>query len=451
MEIVIVGGGKLGSALCQDLANEGHEIVVIDQNQDKIDSLIENIDIRGVQGNGSTIEIQKEADVPRADVFIAVTPNDETNLIAATTANRLGAKFTIARVRNPEYARDLSFYQKELGIGMLINPDAEAAADITRAFDYPAALTIEPFAGGMVDIVQIRVNPGSAITGRNLAEIRAEIPELLLCAIDRDFETIIPKGNTTLEEHDTIQMVGRPKAIHQFSRLCGHKNERWRTALIVGGSRIAYYLIPDLLKRGVRVKLIEYDATVAEHFAINFPDAEIIIGDGTDQKFLRQMHIANHDVAIALLNIDEENLMLSLYARQQNVPKTITKVNRRELLKLIDKDLLDTIVTSHISSNDRIIHYIRSREKTVSSNLETYARLNSEKTEALEFIAHKNAKICRATIAELRFKPNILVAHIMRGIRRIIPSGADQIREGDRVLVVTLGHRIAELDDILED
>ena len=193
MEIVIVGGGKLGSALCQDLANEGHEIVVIDQNQDKIDSLIENIDISGVQGNGSTIEIQKEADVPRADVFIAVTPNDETNLIAATTANRLGAKFTIARVRNPEYARDLSFYQKELGIGMLINPDAEAAADITRAFDYPAALTIEPFAGGMVDIVQIRVNPGSAITGRNLAEIRAEIPELLLCAIDRDFETIIPR------------------------------------------------------------------------------------------------------------------------------------------------------------------------------------------------------------------------------------------------------------------
>ncbi len=451
MEIVIVGGGKLGRVLCEDLANEGHEIVLIDLKQNRIDSIVEDIDIRGVHGNGSVIEIQKEADVDKADVFIAVTPNDDTNLIAATIASKLGAKFTIARVREPEYAKDLAFYQEKLGIGMLINPDAEAAADITRVFDYPAASAIEPFANGLVDMVQLRVDVNTAVIGRSLAEIRAEIPDLLLCAIEREHEIIIPKGDTILQGNDYIQMVGRPKAIDQFSQLCGHKNTHWRSTIIVGGSRIAYYLIPALIRRGVRVKMIESTPKIADYFAIAFPEAEIIYGDGTDQRFLRQMQISNYDVAIGLVNIDEENIMFSLYAHQQGVRKTISKINRRELVRLIDHTALDTIIIPYVSSSDRIIQYIRSHEKSASSNLETYARLGSEGAEALEFIAKEKTKVSDAPIQSLRIKKGVLIAHILRGKKRIIPSGADQIREGDRVLIVTLGQRINELDEILEE
>ncbi len=450
MEIVIVGGGKLGQTLCNDLSNEGHEIVLIDQKQGRIDMLEETYDIRGVNGNGAAIETQKEANVSLADVFIAATPSDDTNLIAASIANKLGAKFTIARVRNPEYARDLGFYQKQLGIGMLINPDAEAAADITRVFDYPAANAIEPFANGLVDMVQLRVSPNAPIVGQSLADIRKVIPELLLCIIDRETGITIPKGSTQLQENDYIQMVGNPKAIHKFSQLCGHKNARWRSALIVGGSRIAYYLIPALLKRGVYVKVIETKPEVADRLAMSFPEAEIIYGDGTDQKFLREMHLSNYDVAVALINIDEENLMFSLFAHQQGVGKTITKVNRRELIKLIDHTVLDTIITPSLSSSDRIIQYIRSHEKTASSKLETYARLGVEGVEALEFIATEDSQVCLEKIQNLNIKQGVLIAHILRGTKRIIPAGADQIQPGDRVLLVALDHRINQLDDIID-
>ena len=450
MEIVIVGGGKMGQTLCYDLSNEGHEIVIIDQKQARLDMLEENIDLRGVNGNGAAIETQREANVALADVFIAATPSDDTNLIAASIASKLGAKFTIARVRNPEYARDLDFYQKQLGIGMLINPDAEAAADITRVFDYPAANAIEPFANGLVDMVQLRVAPNSPIVGQNLAEIRKATPDLLLCVIDRDSGILIPKGSTRLEENDYIQMVGNPKAIHTFSQLCGHKNARWRSALIVGGSRIAYYLIPALLKRNVYVKVIETQTEIADRLAMTFPEAEIIYGDGTDQKFLREMHLPHYDVAVALINIDEENLMFSLYAHQQGVAKTITKVNRRELIKLIDHTVLDTIVTPARSVSDRVIQYIRSHEKTATSKLETYARLGSEGVEALEFIATEGSGVCKAKIQELNIKQGVLIAHILRGHRRIIPAGADQIQTGDRVLLVALDHRITQLDDIID-
>ena len=450
MEIVIVGGGKMGQTLCYDLSKEGHEIVLIDQKQARIDVLEENIDLRGVCGNGAAIETQKEADVSLADVFIAATPSDDTNLMAASIASKLGAKFTIARVRNPEYARDLGFYQKELGIGMLINPDAEAAADITRVFDFPAANAIEPFANGLVDMVQLRVSSNSAIIGQSLAEIRKAIPDMLLCVIDRENGVLIPKGSTRLEENDYIQMVGTPKAIHQFSQLCGHKNSRWRSALIVGGSRIAYYLIPALLKRNVYVKVIEVKHDVADRLAMTFPEAEVIYGDGTDQSFLKEMHLQNYDVAVALINIDEENLMFSLYAHQQGVAKTITKVNRRELIKLIDHTVLDTIVTPSRSVSDRVIQYIRSHEKTASSKLETYARLGGDGVEALEFIATEDSWVCQAKIQDLAIKQGVLIAHIMRGHRRIIPAGLDQIQAGDRVLLVALDHRITQLDDIID-
>ncbi len=449
MEIVIVGGGKLGTALCRDLANEGHEIVLIDQSREVVEDLTEDLDIRGVVGNGSARQILQEADVQACDVFISVTPSDETNLIAGIIADRLGAKYSIARVRGTEYANDLPFFKKELGIDLLINTDALTAADIVRGFDYPFASSIEPFGNGRVTLVNIRVNHNAPIIGRTVASLRAEIPDLLLCVIERNFQAVIPKGPTVIYEDDYIQLTGDRRAIDQFSRLCGHPTRNWRSALIVGASRISHYLVPALLDRGVQIKVIESNPDRANRLAIAYPNIQVIQGDGTSQRFLREERIKNYDVAVALTNIDEENIMLSLFAHAQGVRKTIAKVNRSELVKLIDPEGLDLVVTPHISTGDVIIRYIRSHEKTEGSALETYSRLSPEGVEALEFIAEEGDDVTKAPIMELKIEPEIVIANILRGRQRIIPKGTDQIEAGDRVLIVSARKRVTTLDGIL--
>ncbi len=450
MEIVIVGGGKLGYALCRDLVIEGHEIVLIDKDPIRIEAFQEELDIRCILGNGSAREVLLEADVPQCDVFIAVTPSDETNIIAAAIANRIGAGFSIARVREPEYASDHHFFQNELGIGMLINPDAESAADIVRAFDYPAASAIEPFEDGKVNLVTIRVNNGSEAVGLTPARIRSIIPDLLLCVLERQHTPIIPTGQTELMTGDAVQLLGTRNAVDQFSRLCGHPNRNWTSAFIIGGRRINYYLLPELIKRRIRVKVIEVNRETANKLAARFPDVKVIIGDGTNQRYLQEMRLANYDVAVALTNIDEENLVFSLFAHQQGVHKTITKVNRRELTKLLDSSSLDTIITPHLSSTDVIIRYIRSHEKSRDTKLEAYARLSAEKTEAVLFIAQAKDKVCSKPIKDLRIKAGVIVGHILRGNERIIPSGNDQIQALDHVLIISLKHQIGLLDEILE-
>lgn len=450
MEIVIVGGGKLGAALCRDLSNEGHEVVLIDKRSSVIENFTEEMDIRGIVGNGAALSAQKEADVQICDVFIAVTPSDETNLIAGVIANGLGAKYCIARVRTPEYADDLPFFKRELGVDLLLNTDALTAADIVRGFDYPAASMIEPFGNGLVTLVKVRAKHGSPVIGRSVASIRVEVPDILLCVVERHYRAIIPKGTTIIEEDDEIQLTGEPGAIDQFCHLCGHPNKRWRSALIVGGSRISYYLIPELLERKVRVKLIETDPEVANKLAIAFPDVHVIQGDGTNQRFLREMHISSYDVTVALTNIDEENIMFSLFAHQQGVRKTITKVNRNELIKLLEPENLDLVITPHVSTGDVIIRYIRSHEKSEGSPLEQYARLSPEGVEASEFIAAAEDQVAKLPIHQLKLRPGIVVANILRGGERIIPTGGLQIAPGDRVLIVSSKQRVTHLDAILE-
>ncbi len=451
MEIVIVGGGKLGASLCKDLAYEGHEVVLIDKVQTVVESFTDDLDIRGIIGNGSSREVQLEADVPDCDVFISVTPTDETNLIASIIANRLGAKFSIARVRSPEFADDLDFFKKEVGVDMLINPDALSATEIVRGFDYPSASMIEPFADGRVTLVKIRVNHGAPIIGRTVASIRASIPDLLLCVIERNFKVVMPTGSTIIQEDDQIQLTGEAAALDEFSHLCGHANRRWHSALIVGGSRISFYLIPALLDRGINIKLIESNPDTANRLAIAFPQIQVIIGDGTNQKFLREMHLANYDVAIALTHIDEENLMFSLFSHQQGVRKTITKVNRSELTRLLDPENLDLVIVPHVNAGDVIIRYVRSQEMSKGSALESYARLSTEGVEASEFIVGEGDRVTRTSIQNLQLHQGIIIANILRGPRRIIPSGADVLGPGDHVLIVSTGRRLLQLDDILTE
>lgn len=450
MEIVIVGGGKLGYALCRDLVIEGHEIVLIDRDPIRIEALQEELDIRCIVGNGSARDVLIEADVPSCDVFISVTPADETNVIAAAIAKKLGAGFSIARVRGPEYAHDLDFFHNEFGIGMLINPDAESAADIVRAFDYPAASSIEPFENGKVNLVTLRVRDDAQVIGKSLAEVRMLIPDILLLLIESGQQAMVPSGASVLKSGDLVQVLGPRMAIDAFSKICGHPNRKWSSALIIGGKRISYYLLPPLLRRGIQVKVIEVDRDTANKLAAAFPQVKVIIGDGTNQRFLQEQHLANYDVAVALTNIDEENLMFALFAHQQGVHKTITKVNRRELTRLLDPRSLNTIITPHLSSTDAIIRYIRSHEKRSSSSLEGYARLSTEGAEALAFIAQETDRVTRMPIKDLTIKPGNVIGHILRGEEQIVPSGSSQIQAGDRVLIVSLNQHIHTLDEILK-
>lgn len=450
MEIVIVGGGKVGERLCVDLANEGHDITLIDTNPEKIENFIEAVDIKGVIGNGAVLDIQMEADVPSCDVFVAVTPQDETNIMATIIAKRIGANFCVARVRNPQYTKQIDFVRKELGISLMINPEQEAAMEIIRAFDFPSALEVELVARSTARIVKMRILPGSRLDGQTVAEIRRRFPDLFICIVQRQTEVFLPDGNTQLQAQDEIHVVGARETLAAFIRQAGFDNKRFRSALIVGGGRIARYLIPLLLKRNVRIKVIERDREAGSQLAADFPEAEVIVGDGTSQSFLREERFLNYDTLIALTNIDEENLLLAMFAGQQGVQKTITKVNRTDLLNVVAPDSVDTVITPKDAVADMMIRVVRSLQESRDAELYGYTRLANGTVEVLEFIAGEGTPLLGVPIEQMRLRPGVLVGLILRGTQLLVPSGSDRLEAGDHILLISMADlKVRQLDEIL--
>lgn len=450
MEIVIVGGGKVGERLCVDLANEGHDITLIDIKPEKIENLIEYVDIKGVIGNGAVLDIQIEADVPACDVFIAVTPQDETNIMATTIAKRIGAKFCVARVRNPQYTKQMDFVHKELGISLMINPEQEAAIETIRAFDFPSALEVEPVARSTARILKFRIEPDSRIVGQTVAAIRQQFPDLLICIVQRQQEVFLPEGNTLIQALDEIHVVGSRETLIAFMEAVGLEGRRFVSSLIVGGGRLARYLIPMLLKRDIRIKVIERDKETAANLAVDFPEIEVIVGDGTSQSFLREERFQNYDTLIALTNIDEENLLLSMFAGQQGVLKTITKVNRTDLLNVIAPESIDTVITPREAISDMMIRVVRSLQESLGGELYGYTRLANGMVEVLEFIVGEEASLIAIPIDQLQLKQKVLVGLIMRGSELLVPTGNDWLEAGDHVLIISMAmEKIRRLEEIV--
>ncbi|NLA87085.1 MAG: Trk system potassium transporter TrkA [Clostridiales bacterium] len=451
MKIVIAGGGKVGGVLCSDLSGENHDVVIIDRDSSVVDSLIGLSDIAGLVGNGANPELLREAGVSDCDVFIAVTESDEINIIASIMAHKLGAHEVLARVRNPEYSSQLSFVQENLGISMLINPEMEAARAIMHSIRFPSAISIESFAEGRVQMVEVSASPGSQLDGMPLTRFREMFGRVLVCIVQRGDDIYIPAGSFVLREGDLLHVTGPTKNLPAICKVAGCFTRRIRSAMIIGGSSIARYLLRIMDRTGMDICIIERNRTVAESLASEFGGVKVIAGDGTDQSLLEEHHIESYDCLVALTGIDEETLITSLYAAKKKVPKIVTKVNRTQLLHVLGDTRLQTIVTPKRIVADKIIRFIRAMSATQDSKLEALYRIVDDRVEVLQFEVLRSSAVVDIPLRELQLKNNILIAYLVRGDELIYPGGDDMIFPGDHVIAVTFERDFDEVDDLLVD
>lgn len=453
MNIVIIGAGKVGEAICEQLSREGHDIVVIDKDPGVLGDAINNLDLMCVEGDGTMQSVLLEANVPEADLVIACSSTDEINMLACLMAKKMGAKRTAARVRNPEYYNQIDFIKNELGIDVAINPELIIAEEISRVFFFPAALKIETFARGRAELVEFKVEDGSPIEGLTLSDIfKFFHVKILVCAVQRGDEVFIPKGDFVLEAGDRIHLSASHKDIENFLRAIGGFKEKIKTALLLGGGRIAFYLAQQLIGSGIQVKIIEKDPDICQTLAGLLPNAVIINGDCTDQKLLFEEGLEHSDAVAALTGIDEENMIVSLFAQNNGVKKVIAKVNRSTYMEMATKMGLDSVLSPKAITAGRIVSYVRAMKNASGSNLENVYKIVDGSVEAMEFVVRDDtAPYIDKPLRELKLKKNALISCIVRSRSSIIPNGDSTIQFGDSVLVVTPeGTKINDLKDAFE-
>lgn len=452
MNIIILGCGKVGQTLAVSLEEEEeHNITVIDTRYSVVQNLINNYDIMGVAGNGMNADILKEAGVEDADIFIAVAGSDELNLMACLMAKKLGAKRTIARVRTPEYSKNLHLIKDELGLAMVINPERAAASEIARILRFPSAMEIDTFSKGRIEILKFIVPDNSCLDNLQVCEIVSKLNcDILVCGVERTDSTFIPDGSFVLKSGDAISIVGSIKNVTGFFKKIGIKTTSVKDTMIIGGGETAYYLASQLEQTGINVKIIEQKEERCEELCTLLPKATIINGDGTENRLLLEEGLENADSVVSLTNIDEENILLSLFAKSKSNAKIITKINRIAYDEVIGKLNLGTTVYPKNITAECIVRFVRAKQKSIGSNIETMHLILDEKAEALEFKINENSPVINKRIDSLNLKENTLIACIHHNGKVIIPRGRDIIQIGDTVIVVALKSRCKDINDILK-
>ncbi|WP_322183529.1 Trk system potassium transporter TrkA [Neglectibacter caecimuris] len=454
MKIVIVGDGKVGSALTVQLSREGHDVVVIDNNKMVLEEMQQSWDVSVVHGNGATLKIQKMANVDNSDLLIAATSADETNILCCILARKLGCKHTIARVRNPDYYHQLFLLKEELGVSLVINPEYSTAHEIFRLLQFPSFLKRDSFAKGRVEIVEVELREGSPLVGATLAELTKKVKvKVLVCAVERGNEVFIPDGNFRLKPGDRLSFTASSSDLAKLIRNLGLTQKKVKDVMIIGGSRIAFYLAENLLRTGANVKLLEIDETRCQELAELLPKATIIHADGSDKNILDSEGLAQADAVVTLTDIDEENLIVSMYANYLGTFKVITKINRTEYTEVLGGKGIDCVVSPKDLCCHDIVRYVRAMGNRKGESALTLHRIVGDKVEALEFQANKQLPQLGKRLADIKLYPNTLIACLTRKGRIIIPQGSDTIEKDDTVIVVVNSDRIINnLSDIfLED
>lgn len=450
MNILIIGMGAIGRTVLNDLIGEEHTITIIDENREKVESLIERYDVMGVVGNGACWDIQMEAGVNTADTVIVVTQSDELNILACSVAKKAGAKSTIARVRNPEYRKQIEMMKDELGISMVVNPERETADEIFNLISLPSISNIEHFAKHRVSLVEVEAEKGCALIGETLFSAGKKFKtKVLICAIQRGGEVIIPSGSFQIEEGDKISFTAPTKSLGDFLTEINLIEKPFKNVMIVGGGRVGYYLAESLSRKKYNVKLVENNKAQAEEMAELLPKVNVVYGNGTKHSMLVEEGIEAMDVFVALTGSDEANIIVSMFANEMNVRKTITQVMSGELNKMLGGKQIDHNVSPKEIAASKIISYVRSLANKRGSNVLTLSRLVNNQVEALEFLAKSDEKFYNVPLKELNIKENCLVACIIRDNEVIIPSGSSFIQKGDNVVVVTTHKNFDDLTDLI--
>lgn len=452
MRIVIVGDGKVGYALADQLNREGHDITVIDNDYEALSNTMNTLDVMGVQGNGASHAVQVEAGVPEADLLIAATSMDEVNMLCCLTAKNLGAKHTIARIRDPDYVNQMQMLKEQFGLSMVINPELETAREISRILKFPSALKVDTFSKGRVELIEYKLQPENPLVGKKLRELPSRTDsKILICAVERAQDVYIPNGDFVLEEGDRIHITGENHNISAFLRSIGAINYRIRSLLIVGGGRISYYLSKMLDERGFQIKIVEKNKARCDELCELLPRVSIIHGDGSDFESLESEGVDNMDAFAALTGIDEENLIMAMVAKYKKIPKVITKVGRFGYLPLLEVMGLDSVVNPKILTVTQITQYVRAMQNSLGSNVKTLHRLIDGKAEAVEFTALEGIRHLGEPLESIRFKKNILIAALVRKGRVVIPHGKDFIQKDDSVILLTTRSMLTDLNDIFND
>ena len=454
MKIIIVGAGKVGTALTQQLS-AGNKVTVIDENPQLIENIINIYDVMAVCGNGASYDVQKEAEVDKAELLIATTSSDEINILACLVAKKLGVKHTIARIRNPEYEKQLRFMRNELGLSMSINPEKAAAREIARVLRFPAAMKLESFSKGRLELVEYRLPEGSSLNGMQLSDLYRNIRvRVLICAVARKGETIIPSGDFVLRAGDKIYLTSSPDQLSQFFRHLGVFRDRASSAMIVGASKICHYLASELLEMGMSVKIIDQSEQRCIQMSERLPKALVIVGDGTDSELLHEEGIEQTDAFVAITGIDEANILMSMSAARLSGDccKVVAKINRRSLMDLVSTEhMIDSVVSAASVTTELIVQYVRAMESASGAKIKTLHRLVDGAVEALEFGVTQDVPFIGVPLKDLKLKSGILLAGIVRRNGRIvIPSGNDALELGDDVIVVTTDTTLQDIHDIMQ-
>lgn len=453
MKIIIVGGGKVGYTLAQQLTTENHDITLIDNDAEVLTHADETLDIMCIKGNGASVEILKQANISEADLLIAVTDSDELNMICCVIGKKLGAKHTIARIRNTDYSNEYKMLKQELELDMVINPEMDAAEELARMIQFPTATDdVETFANKRLEMVEFRVLETDPIIGIKLMDLIKSLPsKVLFCAVRRDDEIVIPKGNFSFKENDTVYVIGERKDISKFFNYLGRTTHKIKNITIIGGSRIAIYLTWLLDEMGIHTKIIELNKDRCVLLSELLPNTLIICGDGTDQEVLDNENIKSADATIALTDMDEENLISSLYALQCGVPKVILKINRTNYIPIVKKLGLDSVISPKLTTANNILRYVRALDNSQGIAVEKLYKILDDEAEVAEFTAKYSPNINNIKLKDLKLKKDVLIAALVRNKKIIIPFGDDFIKEGDIVIVVTKKGFITDLSEILEN
>ena len=454
MKVLIVGCGKVGSSLASQLCGEGHSVTVLDNNPNQLTDIMNAYDVMGVVGDGTSNETLIEAGIKDADLLCAITNSDEKNLLCCLIARQLSRCRLVARVRNPIYNKEIPFFREQFDLAMVINPELAAAAEMSRMFRFPSAITINTFAKGRVELLKFRVPDSSPLCGQNLKDIRSRYKhEVLICVAERDGQVRIPSGDYVVNAGDMLSMVGAPKEAAQFFKKIGIAVNPVDNVLIVGGGTITFYLARLLMASGIHVKIIENNRTRCDYLTDELAGAEIIFGNGTDEQILKEEGIDTVRGFAALTGIDEENILLSLYARSMtktNV-KVVTKINRITFNNVIDRMDLDSIINPKTITAEYLLQYIRSMDAS-ESHVENLYRLADGRVEALEFSLKEASKVTGIRLQDLNIRPNILIGKIYRHGRLITPDGQSDLQPGDSVVVIAMAEeQLVHIDDILEE
>lgn len=450
MKIIIVGCGKVGTTIAEELYHEGHDITVIDQNAATVQTITENIDVMGLTGNGAVYQVQIEAGIQDADLLIATTNSDELNMLCCLIAKKAGNCHTIARIRNPEYANETRYIREELNLSMAINPELAAAKEVSRLIKFPSVIKIDTFAKGRVELMKFLIPENSVLHNIQIFEVATKLKcNVLICAVERGHDVIIPDGNFRLMSGDKISFIAAQGDAMHFLQQIGIVSKAIKSVMLVGGGKITYYLARMLDEAGIRVKIIEQDLNRCYELSELLPRAMIIHGDGSNQQLLLEEGIGQAEAFAALTGFDEENIMLSLYAATVTKAKLVTKINRIAFEDVIQQLNLGSIIYPKMITADTITQYVRAMQNSMGSNVETLYKIVAGKAEALEFRVGKDAPMIGIPLEKLNFKNNLLIACINRNGQIITPRGKDTIEVGDTVIVVTTHSGLNDLKDIL--